>query len=61
MFKARAPAFAEHPLQNADDFGGDVGFSRGVRKFERVKGDRELGVGGVEIDDVFDAAFGDEF
>ena len=60
VFEARTPRFAEHTFQNADDFGGDVGFSSRVGEFERVEGDGMGGVGRVEIDDVLDARFGDE-
>ena len=60
VLEAGAPGFAEHALENTDDFGGDVGLAGGVRELERIESDRVSGVGGVEVDDVFDARFGDE-
>ena len=60
MLEAGAPGFAEHTLQNADDFGTDVGLARGVGKFERIEGDGVGGVGGVEVDDVADAILRDK-
>ena len=60
MFEAWAPRVTEHALQDADDFRTDVGFPRRVADFERVEGDWVSSVGRVEIDDIFDATFGDE-
>jgi hypothetical protein len=60
VFEARTPRVAEHTFQNADNFGTDIGFSRRIGDLERVEGNWVGGVGRVEVDDIFDAAFGDE-
>ena len=60
VFEARAPRVAKHTFQNADNFGTDIGLSRRIGDLERVEGDWVGGVGWVEVDDIFDAAFGDE-
>ena len=60
MLEARTPRFTEHALEDTDDLGADVGFACWVGEFKRVESDRVSGVGGVEIDNVFNAGFGDE-
>lgn len=60
MLKAWTPRVAEHTFQNADDFGTDVWFASRIVELERVEGDGIGSVGGVEIDDLVDARFGDE-
>ncbi len=60
MLEARTPRIAKHAFQDTDDFRTDIGFSRLVGEFERVESDWVGGISWVEIDDVFDAAFGDK-
>ena len=60
VLETRAPRVAEHTFQDADNFGADVGFSRVVGKLEWVISHGKIAVGGVEINDVVNAIFGDE-
>jgi hypothetical protein len=61
VLEARSPTVAEHAFEHADDLGADVCFLGWVCHFEWVKSERIRGVSRVEIDDVFDARFWDEF
>lgn len=60
MFEARTPRIAEHTFQNTNNFRTDVGFFSRIGDFERVKGHWISRVGGVEINYVTHARFGDK-
>ncbi len=60
MLEAWPPAFAKHAFKNANDLGADIGLAGWIGQFKGVESYWMVGVGRVEIDNVFNARLGDE-
>ena len=60
VLETGTPRIAEHTLEYADDLRTNIGLATRVAHFKRVEGYRVSSVGRVEINNIVNAAFGNE-